>query len=85
MFSEAPSEKSSAKAPDTIHPLAVHAPLLSATMAADPPVVIARADDTPTVLVCDSCEVTWRDTPSAPCWFCGEVGHVANPERLVLD
>lgn len=54
-------------------------------MAAEPPVVITMTEDIPTVLACEPCEVTWRDTPGAPCWFCGEAGHVANPERLVLD
>lgn len=46
---------------------------------------MAMTDDIPTVLACDICEVTWRDTPGAPCWFCGESGRVANPERLILD
>jgi len=45
----------------------------------------AAASTIPTVLSCNICEVTWRDLPDAPCWFCGEAGHVANPERLVLD
>jgi len=45
----------------------------------------AAISSIPTVLSCTACEVTWRDLPDAPCWFCGESGHVANPERLVLD
>ena len=54
-------------------------------MAGELPISIEVTEDIPTVLACASCEVTWRDTPGAPCWFCGEAGHVANPERLVLD
>jgi len=45
----------------------------------------ARRASLPVVLSCDSCEVTWRDVFDAPCWFCGEPGTEANPERLVLD
>lgn len=39
----------------------------------------------PTVMSCSDCDVTWRDFPGAPCWFCGEAGEIANPKRLVLD
>ena len=37
------------------------------------------------MMSCSECDVTWRDLPGAPCWFCGETGEVANPKRLVLD
>jgi hypothetical protein len=69
----------------TIHPQTASVPLLSAGMAPELPIVVETTELTPTVLACDSCEVTWRDRPGAPCWFCGEAGYVANPERLVLD
>jgi hypothetical protein len=69
----------------TIHPRTASLPLLSAGMAPELPIVVESIEETPTVLACASCEVTWRDRPGAPCWFCGEAGHVANPERLVLD
>lgn len=68
-----------------IHQQAAWVTLLSALMAADLPVVITATQDIPTVLACETCEVTWRDIPGAPCWFCGGAGHIANPERLVLD
>lgn len=54
-------------------------------MAADPDSFSTLTDGIPTVLACGICEVTWRDTPGAPCWFCGDAGEIANPERLVLD
>jgi len=69
----------------TIHPRTTSLPLLSAGMVPELPIMVVSIEETPTVLACASCEVTWRDRPGAPCWFCGEAGHVANPERLVLD
>lgn len=54
-------------------------------MPADPKIVTTMTDEIPTVLACQRCEVTWRDTPGAPCWFCNDAGEIANPERLVLD
>lgn len=39
----------------------------------------------PSMMWCTDCDVTWRDLPGAPCWFCGEAGQIANPKRLVLD
>lgn len=45
-----------------------------------------RSDSTtPTMMSCSDCDVTWRDVPGAPCWFCGDEGEIANPKRLVLD
>ena len=41
--------------------------------------------DVPAVMACTDCDVTWRDVPGAPCWFCGGIGELANPKRLVLD
>lgn len=41
--------------------------------------------EVPAMMSCSDCDVTWRDLPGAPCWFCGEAGHIANPKRLVLD
>ncbi len=44
-----------------------------------------RDSEVPAVMACRECEVTWRDVQGAPCWFCGEIGELANPKRLVLD
>lgn len=37
------------------------------------------------MMVCSDCDVTWRDIPGAPCWYCGGTGELANPRRLVVD
>ena len=52
--------------------------------------VVARVGDGQPVqsaieLACPNCEVTWRAFVGAPCWSCGAVGIVANPDRLLLD
>ena len=44
-----------------------------------------QRSDVPAVMACAKCEVTWRDVPGAPCWFCGDAGEIANPKRLILD
>jgi len=60
-------------------------PPIVGAMTTEPQASMPSLEDSPTVLGCDECEVTWRDHPGAPCWFCGSPGHVIRPERLVLD
>ncbi|MGI9605875.1 MAG: hypothetical protein ACR2P0_07015 [Acidimicrobiales bacterium] len=54
-------------------------------MPVDSSTPLRRRDDRVTVLACSDCEVTWRDEPTAPCWYCGNPGHEAKPERVVVD
>lgn len=49
------------------------------------PVTMPAKNELKTILFCTTCDVTWREQPGTPCWFCGDTGHVKSPERLVLD
>jgi len=69
----------------TYPPFRVEWPPIVAPVTPDPRPTLSPLEKTRTVLGCDDCEVTWRDQPGAPCWFCGKAGHVVRPERLVLD
>ncbi len=54
-------------------------------MGPDPKTPSPPAQVQSTLLACDRCEVTWRETPGSLCWLCERPGYVVSPERLVVE
>ena len=54
-------------------------------MSPDDAATMPVEEQTETMLVCTTCEVTWFGFPSQTCWLCDATGELVRPERLVLD